>query len=122
MATTDIDKHVGHRIRQRRTILGISQTALAEGAGITFQQVQKYEKGVNRISMGRLCNFAQQLDVPIAYFLEEMPLGRKGKPLPAKVADDPLAKRDVLEMVKAFAALPKKHKVAVRAFLRAMAS
>jgi transcriptional regulator with XRE-family HTH domain len=64
-----IDVHVGNRIRLRRTLLGISQMALADGIGLTFQQVQKYEKGANRVSSSRLMDLAGVLDVDIPYFL-----------------------------------------------------
>jgi transcriptional regulator with XRE-family HTH domain len=67
-----IDVHVGARIRLRRTLLGISQVALAEALGLTFQQVQKYEKGVNRVSSSRLVDIANALDTSIPYFFEEM--------------------------------------------------
>ena len=63
-----IDTHVGSRIRLRRTLLGISQEALAKGIGLTFQQVQKYEKGVNRVGAGRLVRVAEALDVPVSFF------------------------------------------------------
>ena len=65
-----VDVHVGTQVRARRILLGLSQEKLAEGLGITFQQVQKYERGSNRISASRLYNIAQLLDVPITYFFE----------------------------------------------------
>jgi transcriptional regulator with XRE-family HTH domain len=64
------DRHVGMRIRMRRTVLGMSQERLGELLGITFQQVQKYEKGTNRIGTGRLINIAEALNAPITYFFE----------------------------------------------------
>ncbi len=67
-----IDLHVGTQVRARRVLLGLSQEKLAEGLGITFQQVQKYERGSNRISASRLYNMARLLDVPITYFFEGM--------------------------------------------------
>jgi transcriptional regulator with XRE-family HTH domain len=67
-----IDVHVGSRIRLRRTLLGISQEKLAEAIGLTFQQVQKYEKGANRVSSSRLVDIANALDVSIPYFFQEM--------------------------------------------------
>src|SRR5690242_12280701 len=67
-----IDVHVGKRIRLRRTLLGISQTSLADAIGITFQQVQKYEKGSNRVSSSRLMDVAKALDVEVPYFFQEM--------------------------------------------------
>lgn len=68
-----IDVHVGLRLRQRRTLLGISQTALGKVTKMTFQQVQKYEKGANRISSSYLYEFARALDVPVDYFFEGLP-------------------------------------------------
>ena len=70
-----IDVHVGSRIRLRRTLLGMSQERLAEAIGLTFQQVQKYERGANRVGSSRLYDLARVLDVPIAYFFDEMPGG-----------------------------------------------
>jgi transcriptional regulator with XRE-family HTH domain len=67
-----IDVHVGARIRLRRTLLGTSQTALAEAIGLTFQQVQKYEKGSTRVSSSRLVDLANALDVDVPYFFHEM--------------------------------------------------
>jgi transcriptional regulator with XRE-family HTH domain len=67
-----IDVHVGGRIRLRRTLLGISQSTLAETIGLTFQQGQKYEKGTNRVSSSRLVDMANALDVSVPYFFEEM--------------------------------------------------
>jgi transcriptional regulator with XRE-family HTH domain len=67
------DIHVGKRVRMRRLMLKMSQGDLASSAGITFQQIQKYEKGTNRISSSRLQQFADVLDVPISYFFEDAP-------------------------------------------------
>ncbi|MCI5077994.1 helix-turn-helix domain-containing protein [Oricola sp.] len=68
-----IDIHVGSRIRLRRTMLGMSQEKLGEALGITFQQVQKYEKGTNRVGASRLQNIAAILGVPVAFFFEDAP-------------------------------------------------
>ncbi|HXV23051.1 MAG TPA: helix-turn-helix transcriptional regulator [Alphaproteobacteria bacterium] len=68
-----IDVHVGHRLRLRRTLLGLSQGALAHRVGLTFQQIQKYERGINRIGASRLAEFAVTLGVPPGWFFEEMP-------------------------------------------------
>ena len=67
------DVHVGARVRMRRIMLEMSQTALADDLGLTFQQVQKYEKGVNRIGAGRLQQIAAKLQVPIPFFYEGLP-------------------------------------------------
>lgn len=74
-----IDKHVGSRVRMRRMMIGMSQEKLGENLGITFQQIQKYEKGTNRIGASRLQHIAQVLGVPVAFFFE-------GAPSPAGVA------------------------------------
>jgi len=107
-----IDVHVGARIRLRRTLLGISQMALAETIGLTFQQVQKYEKGMNRVSSSRLLDVANALDVSISYFFEEMSAAVSGQ-TPSKLMktktrpendheQDPLARRETLELVRAY--------------------
>ena len=70
-APDPVDIHVGNRLRARRILLGISQEKLADSVDLTFQQVQKYERGTNRISASRLYQFAKILDVPVAYFFEK---------------------------------------------------
>lgn len=70
-----VDVHVGKRLRLRRSLLGMSQEKLAESIGLTFQQIQKYEKGTNRISASRLFQFSKILQIPISYFYEQF-----GKP------------------------------------------
>lgn len=68
-----VDVYVGSRLRLRRTVLNLSQEKLAALAGLTFQQIQKYERGMNRIGASRLYDFAQILEVPVSYFFAEMP-------------------------------------------------
>jgi len=112
-----VDVHVGSRVRQRRTLLGMSQEKLGEAVGLTFQQIQKYERGTNRIGASRLYEFSQILDVPPAYFFDEMPeeavKGAKGKKAKKGLSDtgqaafsgeaaDPLIKRETLELVRAY--------------------
>jgi transcriptional regulator with XRE-family HTH domain len=65
-----VDENVGMQLRQRRSLLGLSQEKLAEQVGITFQQIQKYENGANRISASRLYEFSKVLDIPVAFFFE----------------------------------------------------
>ena len=107
-----IDVHVGARIRLRRTLLGMSQTALADAIGLTFQQVQKYERGANRVSSSRLVDMANALDVSIPFFFEEMAatvqeqtpaMLMDAKKLP-KIDDgkNPMAWRETLELVRAY--------------------
>ena len=75
-----IDIHVGKRLRLRRTLLGMSQERLGELLGLTFQQVQKYERGVNRIGSSRLFELGQILDVPISFFFDDMPRAETAAP------------------------------------------
>jgi transcriptional regulator with XRE-family HTH domain len=72
-AASPVDRYVGSRVRLRRITVGMSQERLGEALGVTFQQVQKYEKGMNRISMSRMQRIAQVLGVPVSYFLEGAP-------------------------------------------------
>ena len=111
-----VDVHVGGRLRQRRTLLGMSQTKLGNGVGLTFQQIQKYERGSNRIGASRLFEFAKVLDVPVSHFFEEMPSNAlAGRPMsgrgrkffgeagtPFEQDKDPLIKRETLELVRAY--------------------
>jgi transcriptional regulator with XRE-family HTH domain len=75
-----IDKHVGSRVRMRRVLVGLSQERLGESLGVTFQQVQKYEKGTNRIGASRLQQISNVLGVPIAFFFEDAPGESAGNP------------------------------------------
>src|SRR5580704_10388483 len=68
--TQDIDRHVGARIRERRIMLGLTQQQLADLIGVTYQQAHKYERGINRVSAGRLFEIAQVLRVPVSYFFD----------------------------------------------------
>lgn len=72
-AANPVDVHVGSRVRLRRVMLGMSQEKLGESLGVTFQQVQKYEKGANRIGASRLYRIAQVLGVPVSYFYDDLP-------------------------------------------------
>ncbi len=107
-----IDIHVGSRIRLRRTLLGMSQEKLAEAIGLTFQQVQKYERGANRVGSSRLFDLSRVLNVPVAYFFDEMAPGVQEKtpsklmglatPSTPKYEPDPMARRETLELVRAY--------------------
>ncbi len=106
-----VDVHVGARLRQRRTLLGMSQTTLGEGIGLTFQQVLKYERGATRISASRLFALSRLLDVPAQFFFDDMSTvvaasspargGGKAKKLPS-YEPDPMATRETLELVRAY--------------------
>lgn len=108
-----VDRHVGKRVRLRRTLLGMSQEQLGSALDITFQQVQKYERGANRISASRLWDISQILDVSISYFFDDMSdevmkaSPRKislGKPIDEADSHmrDPMARRETLELVRTY--------------------
>jgi transcriptional regulator with XRE-family HTH domain len=114
-----IDVHVGSRVRLRRTLLGMSQEKLGEALGLTFQQVQKYERGLNRIGASRLFDLARVLDVPISFFFDDMPgesppaaghVVRSRLPGLAEAQagfdDDHLQRRETLELVRAYYRIP----------------
>jgi transcriptional regulator with XRE-family HTH domain len=101
-----IDKHVGSRVRMRRMMLGMSQEKLGDALDLTFQQVQKYEKGTNRIGASRLQHISQILQVPVSFFFEGAPnmpghSGMGEAPSPAYVSDF-LATSDGLSLTKSF--------------------
>ena len=101
-----VDIHVGQRIRMRRTLLGMSQEKVADALGLTFQQLQKYEKGTNRVSASRLHELSGILDVTQSFFFDELPDSAKGgsqaTAAPEEQTPDPLAKRETLELVRAY--------------------
>lgn len=101
-----IDIHVGSRVKLRRTLLGMSQDKLGEAIGLTFQQVQKYERGANRIGASRLFELSKVLDVPVSFFFDDMPAATSGGPVPgiatAGAGEPDLAKREILELARAF--------------------
>ena len=103
-----VDAHVGSRVRLRRMLLGMSQERLGESMGLTFQQVQKYEKGVNRIGASRLFQISKILDVPVQFFFEEAPHADGGTARGMAEADSEtfilefLNSREGLELNRAF--------------------
>tara|TARA_Y100000817_G_scaffold244300_1_gene196260 strand:- start:118 stop:612 length:495 start_codon:yes stop_codon:yes gene_type:complete len=106
-----VDVHVGSRVRKRRTLLGMSQEKLGEAIGLTFQQVQKYERGANRIGASRLWDLSRVLECPISLFFEEMDestAGSSPRNLNIESPDiktqegDSMAKRETLELVRAY--------------------
>src|SRR5271156_3364828 len=113
-STAAIDDHVGGRIRERRIMLGLTQQQLAEMIGVTYQQAHKYERGINRVSAGRLYEIARVLNAPITYFYEG-------------IADDkpravPPPQRMLLEIARNFAEIQnEKHQEAVSQLARVLA-
>src|SRR2546429_2482998 len=107
-----IDVHVGSRVRLRRNMLGLSQEKLGEEIGLIFQQVQKYERGANRIGASRLHELSRVLDVPVSFFFDDMdpvrapaiPGGFAEPPVEA-FDSDPLRRRETVELVDAYYAI-----------------
>ena len=103
-----VDVHVGGRVRMRRTLLGMSQTDLGKALGVTFQQIQKNERGFNRIGASRLYQLSHILDVPLSYFFDDMPpleeadkAGLRGG-VQEPSAPDLMNKRETRELVRAY--------------------
>jgi transcriptional regulator with XRE-family HTH domain len=114
-STATIDDHVGGRIRERRIMLGLTQQQLAEMIGVTYQQAHKYERGINRVSAGRLFEIARALSAPISYFYEG--IGQEG---PRQITPH---QRMLLEIARNFAEIRnERHQEAVSQLARALAS
>src|SRR3981189_572909 len=101
-APNPVDKYVGSRVRMRRIMLGMSQEKLGEALGLSFQQLQKYEKGMNRISASRLQHLSQILQVPVPFFFEDAPGGADGAPGVPTYVNEFLATSDGVALTKAF--------------------
>jgi len=111
---TDTDRYVGARIRERRIMLGLSQQQMADMIGVTYQQAHKYEKGINRISAGRLYEISQVLKVPVSYFYDGLEGG----------GDETLTDRQrmCLELARNFSQIEnERHQEALSQLARAMA-
>ena len=99
-----VDVHVGKRIRHRRWMVGMTQQQLAETVGIKFQQIQKYETGMNRVSASRLWDVADALEVPISFFFEGLAEGSAAQP---EVAGDILSDKEALALVRSYYSIPE---------------
>lgn len=130
-----IDIHVGSRMQLRRTLMGMTQEQLAKAIGVSFQQVQKYERGLNRLSASRLFDVCQALGVSITYFFEDVPedllrtrkrntdvsepaaLGGRGR----RAGGDLMAKTESLELVRSYWHMPSSQREKVRALIDTLA-
>ena len=97
-----VDVHVGKRVRHRRWMVGMTQQQLAEKVGIKFQQIQKYETGMNRISASRLYEIAQTLDVPVGHFFEGL-----GEESDTQESHDFLSDKEAMELIRSYYAIPE---------------
>ncbi|MCA1940984.1 MAG: helix-turn-helix domain-containing protein [Caenispirillum bisanense] len=138
-APDPVDVNVGVRLRLRRTLLGLTQQQLGDAIGVTFQQVQKYERGTNRISASRLFDMACVLSVPVSYFFDDLPedvvqgrTGRRGvigaragrgrlaRPTDA-TCEDPMGSTEIVQLANDYLKLDQRQRKALRAFLEATA-
>ncbi len=99
----EVDKHVGQRIRNRRWLAGMTQQQLAEAVGIKFQQIQKYETGANRVSASRLWDISQALGVAPSFFFDGLDVDADAD----SAADDMLEKKETLELLRTYYAIPE---------------
>lgn len=102
-----VDAHVGKRIRHRRWMIGMTQQQLAEQVGIKFQQIQKYETGMNRVSASRLWDIAQSLSVPVAFFFDGIDSEQAEMATVGDMPNDLLADKEALELVRSYYAIPE---------------
>ena len=105
--TEPVDSYVGSRLRLQRTLMGMSQEKLGNSVGLTFQQIQKYEHGLNRIGASRLYQFCKVLDVPVSFFFDEMPGDMGSQPFSTSQVqkatyDEDMSRRETLELVRAY--------------------
>ena len=114
-----VDVHVGQRIRQQRWTLGITQSQLADAVGIKFQQIQKYETGMNRVSASRLWEIARALGVEIGFFFEGLDAGKGGKP----IVPDPAFgdSKEAVDLVRIYNAIPEAQRKRLFELARALA-
>jgi transcriptional regulator with XRE-family HTH domain len=113
--TQDIDRYVGARIRERRIMLGLTQQQLADLIGVTYQQAHKYERGINRVSAGRLFEVAQVLSVPVSYFFDGLEQDNERAISPRE--------RMCLELARNFAQIPnERHQEALSQLARVLAT
>lgn len=97
-----VDAHVGKRIRHRRWMVGMTQQHLADRVGIKFQQIQKYETGMNRVSASRLYDIAHEMDVPVSFFFDGLDVGDASRP-----ATDLLGDKEALDLIRAYYSIPE---------------
>ena len=107
-----VDVHVGKRIRHRRWMVGMTQQQLGETVGIKFQQIQKYETGMNRVSASRLWDIAQAMEVPISFFFEgvEEESAVVDEMVQSKQKGDLLADKEALELVRSYYSIPEQQR------------
>jgi transcriptional regulator with XRE-family HTH domain len=103
-----VDVHVGHRIRQRRWLTGMTQQKLAEMVGIKFQQIQKYETGANRVSASRLWDISEALGVHVSFFFKGLKTAEEAKATSTKdIPQDVMADKEAMELIRSYYTIPE---------------
>ncbi len=113
-----VDIHVGARVKLRRILVGLSQSQLGEAIGLTFQQIQKYERAGNRISASMLYHIAQVLDVPVSFFFDDMADGQR---LPVAQPDDTMTRSESVELIRHYYGIPEGVRRQIHHLVKAMA-
>jgi transcriptional regulator with XRE-family HTH domain len=116
----EVDQHVGARLRSLRLMLGVTREKLAEIAGVTYQQIQKYETGANRLSAGKLVAMGEGLGVKPEYFFDGLPSADSADSMPSDIRDF-MASRDGVAIMKAFQLLPASKRSAIMRLVQAIA-
>ena len=118
--THPVDTHVGQRIRHRRKLMGLTQQQLADGVGIRFQQIQKYESGANRVSASRLWDLSLKLKVPVSYFFD----GLESSVVPSNddnaLHADVLQEKETIDLIRAYYALSEQPRQRLLELAKAM--
>ncbi|MEM1362714.1 MAG: helix-turn-helix transcriptional regulator [Pseudomonadota bacterium] len=107
MTKHPVDIHVGKKVRHRRWMVGMTQQQLADKVGIKFQQIQKYETGMNRVSASRLWDIADSLDVPVSYFFDGLDQKQSSQENDQPSPGDLMSDREALELVRSYYAIPE---------------
>lgn len=119
-----LDVHVGQRLRMRRGLAGLSQEKLAEAVGVSFQQIQKYENGSNRVGARRLFDLGQVLSVPVEWFFEgfsgEVPTGAMVAEQTQNLSEDTFTRKETIDLLKAYYQLPESVRKHVLAMVKSM--
>lgn len=122
MPKDPIDVHVGHRVRLGRTLLGMSQEKLGEALNLTFQQIQKYERGTNRISSSKLFKLSKTLGVPISFFFDGIESGKDNALSQSIAVDTTIHTREALEHLRALHTLPMTSRKAISNLVKTIAN
>ena len=118
--THPVDTHVGNTIRQRRRLIGLTQQQLAERVGIRFQQIQKYETGMNRVSASRLWDISNTLDVPVSLFFDGISESTASAIISHGFPSNILADRDALNLLRSFYSIPETQRLPLLELARAI--